>query len=158
MSNNIITEFYSAFEKLDAEEMVKCYHDEIIFKDPAFGQLSGDTAKNMWRMLCQNLKDKPFKLELKHVQADDETGRAQWCAEYVFSITGRKVYNQISAVFRFENGQIIEHSDNFNLYKWARQAFGITGILLGWTPWFKHQLNKKTSGLLAKFEKRHYAG
>ena len=32
-----IEKFYTAFTNNDAEAMVACYHDNIIFEDPAFG-------------------------------------------------------------------------------------------------------------------------
>lgn len=50
----IITQFYSAFQNLDAEGMINCYHEEVIFQDPAFGKLKGQDAKDMWRMLCES--------------------------------------------------------------------------------------------------------
>ncbi|WP_299159185.1 nuclear transport factor 2 family protein [uncultured Tenacibaculum sp.] len=43
----IIENFYKAFSKIDAEAMVQCYHEDIVFNDPAFGTLKGDKAKNM---------------------------------------------------------------------------------------------------------------
>ena len=49
--NSIIENFYQAFDALDSEGMVKCYHSEVKFEDPAFGMLTGEKAKNMWRML-----------------------------------------------------------------------------------------------------------
>ncbi len=53
---SVIEKFYQAFEELDAESMIECYHNEIIFEDPAFGVLKGEKAKNMWRMLCDSQK------------------------------------------------------------------------------------------------------
>ena len=58
----IINKFYESFQKLDSNGMVDCYHQDIVFEDPAFGILKGERAKNMWRMLCENQKGKDFKL------------------------------------------------------------------------------------------------
>lgn len=33
----LITRFYQAFQRLDAEAMVACYSDDVLFSDPAFG-------------------------------------------------------------------------------------------------------------------------
>ncbi|MCB9298566.1 MAG: hypothetical protein H6559_36450 [Lewinellaceae bacterium] len=41
------------------------------------------------------------------------------------------------ASFQFRDGKIIRHTDRFGFYRWARQAFGIPGLLLGWTGWFR---------------------
>ncbi|MEO0330845.1 MAG: nuclear transport factor 2 family protein, partial [Bacteroidota bacterium] len=44
----IIQRFYTAFQQLDPEKMVAYYDDDILFEDPAFGQLRGEQARNMW--------------------------------------------------------------------------------------------------------------
>lgn len=147
----LIEEFYAAFQERDAERMVACYHDDIVFTDPAFGELKGEHAKNMWRMLLQNSKD--LTLEFSDVSADEKSGKAHWDARYTFSQTGRKVVNQIEAKFEFKDGKISKHCDNFNLHSWAKQAFGMKGALFGWSRFFKRQLNAKTNHLLSKFER-----
>lgn len=150
---NLIENFYRSFENLDAEGMVECYHDEVTFEDPAFGILRGEHAKNMWRMLCNSQKGKDFKVKASDIKVINEKGKARWEAYYIFSRTGRKVHNIINAEFEFKNGKIINHTDNFDLYRWARQAFGFNGWLLGWTDVFKKKLNSQTNKLLSNFEK-----
>jgi len=151
--NNIIEQFYFAFQNLDAEKMVELYHTEIEFEDPAFGKLKGNKAKNMWQMLCKSSKE--LEITFSNIQYDSEKGSANWEAEYIFSKTGRKVHNMIRAEFEFKDGKIIKHKDNFNLHKWAIQAFGWKGIFLGWTPVFKSKLNKETNKLLDIYERRN---
>jgi len=150
----LIETFYSAFKNLDAETMVSCYHDDIVFEDPAFGILKGERAKNMWRMLCESQKGKDFKVTFSNIEADDKTGNAHWEAFYTFSKTRRKVHNVIKASFEFKNGKIIKHTDDFNLHKWAKQAMGFKGFLLGNTKFFKSKLNDQTNHLLSKFKER----
>jgi len=150
----LIETFYNAFKILDAETMVSCYHEAIVFEDPAFGILRGDRAKNMWRMLCESQKGKGFKIEFSNIEANEVIGTAHWEAFYTFSKTGRKVHNIIQAHFQFKDGKIITHTDDFNLYQWSKQAFGLKGILLGRTKLFKKKLNSQTNHLLLKFEKK----
>ena len=152
---SIIEKFYQAFENLDAESMVECYHKEIIFEDPAFGVLKGEKARNMWRMLCSSQKGKDFKVKASNIEFENQKGKAHWEAFYIFSKTGRKVYNIINAEFEFKDGKIIKHSDHFNLYRWSRQALGFKGLLLGWTSFFKKKLNAQTNKLLSKFEQNN---
>ena len=147
----LINKFYTAFNELDAETMSSCYHDEVVFDDPAFGELKGESARNMWRMLCQSQKGKDFKV--KHSEVTNNS--ANWEAFYTFSKTGRKVHNQIHANFEFKDGLIIRHSDNFDLHKWASQAMGLSGLLIGWSGFFKKKLQKQTNYLLHKFEQKH---
>ena len=147
----VIETFYKAFSALDAETMVACYHADIVFHDPAFGTLHGETAKNMWRMLCGSQKGKDFKIVFSDVVSDGSMGKAHWEAFYTFSKTGRKVHNIIDAAFVLRDGKIIEHRDHFDLYRWAGQAMGITGWMLGWTGFFKQKLQAQAQGMLERF-------
>lgn len=148
----VVEEFYEAFARLDAETMAACYHDEVVFSDPAFGTLKGKHARNMWRMLCASQKGKGFEVSYSNVRSAGKGVAAQWEAHYTFSATGNKVVNRIEAYFEFEEGKIIKHQDSFDLYKWSKQALGVKGTLLGWTTFFKRQLQRQTNALLAKYE------
>lgn len=155
---NVIEKFYTAFKALDAETMCECYVDDIVFEDPAFGQLKGDKAKNMWRMLCQSQKGKDFRIEFSDIQYEIDKGRAHWEAYYTFSKTNRNVHNIIDAEFIIRGNKIVQHVDRFDLYRWSRQAVGIPGYLIGWTPFFKRKLNKQTHKMLLRFEESRRRG
>ena len=60
---SLIKTFYDAFNNLDAETMLSCYHKDITFEDPAFGKLNNSKTKAMWKMLCDSQKgnEKKFK-------------------------------------------------------------------------------------------------
>ena len=148
-----IEKFYRSFKNLDAEGMAKCYHDNVVFEDPAFGVLKGEEARNMWRMLVSTPKSKNFKIEVSKITFKNDKGSATWQAWYSFGKKGRKVHNVIYANFEFEEGKIIRHMDQFNLYKWAKQALGLQGRFLGWTPIFKKKLNAQTNKKLTEFVK-----
>ncbi|WP_062055755.1 nuclear transport factor 2 family protein [Aquimarina longa] len=145
----LIEIFYTGLSNRDAEAMLSCYHDDVIFEDPAFGKLKGDRAKAMWRMLCKNGKD--LKIEFSEIESTINTGKAHWEAWYKFSKTGRLVHNKINAQFEFKDGKIIKHIDHFNLHRWASQAIGWKGKLLGGTGFFKKKLIKQTNKMLDKF-------
>ncbi|MEM9050499.1 MAG: nuclear transport factor 2 family protein [Bacteroidota bacterium] len=149
----LIEKFYNSFAKLDAEEMVKCYSDEVEFEDPAFGNLSGTRAKNMWRMLCESQKGKDFQVSFSNLRTEGNCVKVLWEAKYAFSKTGRKVHNKIDASFEIENGKILKHMDRFNLRIWASQALGFKGALLGGTSFFRNKLQSQTNRLLDKFER-----
>ncbi|MEY8848946.1 nuclear transport factor 2 family protein [Psychroserpens sp. XS_ASV72] len=147
----LIETFYNAFQKCDAETMISCYHDDIIFEDPAFGTLKGDRAKYMWLMLCESQKDKDFKVVFDNVDANDDSGSASWEAFYTFSKTGRKVHNKINAEFTFKDGKIITHIDSFDLHKWSKQALGLKGWVLGKTVYFRNKLQSQTNKMLNSY-------
>ncbi|GGX29590.1 nuclear transport factor 2 family protein [Aquimarina muelleri] len=146
---NLIEKFYTALNNRDAKTMISCYHDDVVFKDPAFGKLKGDKAKAMWQMLCKNAQN--FKVEFSLIKANNHNGSAHWEAWYTFSKTGKSVHNKIDAQFEFKDGKIIKHIDHFNLHKWASQALGWKGVLLGGTGFFKKKLIGQTNKMLDKF-------
>jgi ketosteroid isomerase-like protein len=148
----LIRRFYDAFGRRDAEGMAACYADDVRFSDPAFPDLRGKNAGDMWRMLCEAGKD--LRIEASEIDADDTTGRARWVAHYTFSATGRPVVNDIRASFRFQNGRIVEHRDVFDFGRWARQALGMPGLLLGWTGWMRGQVQARAAKGLASFQKK----
>ena len=148
MSKEIITSFYEAFSRRDAEGMVKHYADDVRFSDPVFTDLKGEEAKNMWRMLCERGKD------LVVVPSDITDSSAHWDATYTFSATKRKVLNRIDATFTFEGDKIKTHTDVFDLYAWTRMALGVPGILLGWTGFFQNTLRGKARAGLDDYAKK----
>nr|WP_298144845.1 nuclear transport factor 2 family protein [uncultured Pseudomonas sp.] len=146
----LITRFYQAFQQLDAETMASCYTADVRFSDPVFTDLRGREAGDMWRMLCARAKD--FSLTFDGVAADEYSGKARWIATYVFSQTGNTVVNHIEASFVFRDGKIAEHRDRFDLWRWARQALGMKGVLLGWAPPVQNAIRKQAAKGLAVYQ------
>lgn len=147
----LISRFYQAFQQLDAETMASCYAADVRFSDPVFTDLRGRDAGDMWRMLCA--KAQGFSLTFEGVAADELSGRARWVARYTFSQTGNTVVNHIEASFTFRDGKIIEHRDRFDLWRWAGQALGLKGLLLGWTPLVQNAIRQQAAKGLAAFQK-----
>ena len=150
----IVRAFYSSFEKKDAEGMVSHYHPQVLFKDPAFGVLEGEEASDMWRMLISK-GGANLKVELLETSGSDDAVKARWRAHYEFGKNKRKVVNEISATFEFRDGKIIQHIDEFDLWKWAVQAMGISGRLLGWTTFFKKKVRSRALRQLQKFRTKN---
>ncbi|WP_316632594.1 nuclear transport factor 2 family protein [uncultured Flavobacterium sp.] len=147
----LITKFYTAFANADAKTMCECYHPKIHFIDPAFGLLKEGEVSKMWEMLLLKSKGN-IKIEFSNVKADDSLGSANWVATYNFSKTNRKVINKIAAQFSFQDGLIIKHIDDFDVWKWSKQAFGPIGYLLGWTGFFQNKIQKQALSSLKKFQ------
>jgi hypothetical protein len=148
-NEELIKTFYTSFQNLDAEAMVRCYHSGIRFSDPVFPDLSQPEVIAMWKMLCSQAKN--FELTFTDIQANDRTGKAHWEARYDFSATGRPVHNKIDADFEFQDGKIIKHTDTFDFWKWSRMALGPAGLLLGWTPLLRKKVQKQARERLLKF-------
>ena len=125
--DDLIQRFYAAFDEHDGDTMAACYAPDAHFWDPVFGDLSGVEAGAMWRMLTGRSAD--LRIELPEHEANGETGSAHWIARYTFTQTGRKVVNDVHATFRFKDGLIADHRDEFDYKRWARQALGVAGRL-----------------------------
>jgi len=148
-NEQLIHDFYNSFKSKDYKAMQACYDDRATFSDAVFEGLTATETRAMWEMLIKSGKD--LSLDFENIWADDKSGRAEWVAHYTFSRTGRKVTNHIKAEFLFQSGKIIQHKDHFNFYRWASQALGLPGILLGWTPFIRNKVRAAAMKNLVSF-------
>ncbi len=148
----VIQRFYDAFAARDAETMAACYADDVVFEDPAFGELRGERARDMWRMLCRAGKD--LEVRASGIEAAEGRGHAHWEADYTFSATKRKVHNVVGARFVLRDGLIVDHRDTFDFGVWAGQAFGPVGSVLGRTPVLPFVMRQMANRQLDAFSKR----
>ena len=150
-----LDDFYTAFARLDADAMAACYAPGAQFDDEVFSLRGHDQVSGMWRMLCEATQAKnrdDWKLACSAIEAGDTTGKAHWEADYRFSASGRKVHNVIDAEFEFNDaGLITRHRDRFDFWGWSRQALGVPGLVLGWTPFFRRMVRTQAAVNLEKY-------
>lgn len=137
----LIHQLYMALQQLDAEGMMSCYHEEATFRDPVFILKSKEEIAAMWTLLCSRAKE--FELTFEQVEANDETGSAYIEATYLFSQTNRMVTNRITSAFEFKDGLIFRQTDQFNFWRWSRQALGFPGHLFGWSSFLQRAVQKR---------------
>lgn len=140
--------FFRAFSARDGETMAACYHADAQFTDPVF-TLRGSDVGAMWRMLCKRGRD--LRVESSDIQCRDDHGSATWQAWYTFSSTSRPVHNIVHSTFRMQSGLILEQSDQFAFWRWSRQALGLPGVLLGWTPLLRNKIRAAAASSLRQF-------
>lgn len=128
----LIDRLYRALDGADGEAMAALYAPDASFRDPAFGALHGSEVGDMWRMLCSQSTD--LSVTATGIEADERRGSAAWVARYTFSATGRMVENRVRASFRFADGLIADHHDEFSMWRWSRQALGPQAFVLGSNP------------------------
>jgi uncharacterized protein len=145
-----IERFYAAFGQCNGAAMTAEYTRDAHFRDPAFGDLHGADVGAMWRMLTSRATD--LKIELHEHEANEESGSAHWIARYTFS-TGRPVVNDIQAKFRFANGKIADHVDEFDFRRWAKQALGPSGTLVALLPPLRSKARAKALDQLEAFKR-----
>ena len=142
-----IETLYTAFRMLDAARMEACYAHGARFDDPAFALQGRERIGSLWRMLCEGIAAQgraDWRIDVEDLVVYGEgaaaVGHAHWEPRYRFGPTGRRVHNLIDATFSFDaDGLILTHRDDFDFWRWSRQAIGLRGALFGWAPWFKRQ-------------------
>jgi limonene-1,2-epoxide hydrolase len=153
MNNSaLIDNFYRAFQRKDYQTMQNLYATNATFSDPVFVNLNSEQVRCMWEMLLTASTD--LSITFKNVQDNPVGATCDWEAVYTFTLTGKKVHNIIHAQFVIENGKIVSHRDQFDLYRWSRMAFGFKGLLLGWTSFMQNQIRTKAGNRLTSFMKK----
>jgi hypothetical protein len=148
-NEQLIHQFYTAFQNKDFRTMQNAYHPKGKFSDPVFQNLSSEEVQAMWQMLITSGSD--LKLIFNKVQANDSKGSAHWEAWYTFSGSGRKVHNIIDANFEFKDGKIYWHRDHFYFWRWSKMALGTSGLLLGWSSFLRKKVRRTANSRLLKF-------
>ena len=144
--------FYEAFAVRDHYTMGLLYADQATFSDPVFPLLNAKGARMMWKMLLSRAED--FGIEVK-VREDSPTHAAvDWVAYYTFGATGRPVVNRIHSEMSIANGRIVRHVDQFSVWRWASQALGVKGVLLGWSPMMRNRVRSQAARSLNEFARR----
>ena len=146
----LLENYFLAFSKQQAKEMIACYHPEVTYYDPVFKHLNALDVRQMWEMLLDQRKG-AIQIEYGNISADENSGKVKWNATYIFSKTHRKVVNRVSSEFEFKNGLIFNQKDTFNLWRWSRQAFGLKGLLFGWTSFMQTKIRTMARQSLFKF-------
>jgi len=145
VSAELLTRFYDAFARKDAETMAACYHSDAAFSDPVFPMLNHDETCAMWRMLVGRAQDFSLTYEVK---GED---RVEWVARYTFTKTGRSVVNRVKSQFGFQDGLILAQRDGFDFPRWLRQALGFKGLLFGHTRLMQAAARKEARKSLDAF-------
>ena len=146
-----VQRLYAAMSDHDGGAMSACYAPEATFTDPVFVGLHRGEPQDMWRMLMSRASDLTVDL-VEHDADDHGRGTAHWVAHYAFGPQRRRVVNDVRSVFRFDDaGRIVDQQDDFDFWRWARQALGRPGLLLGWTPVLQHKVRDTSRAQLAAF-------
>jgi ketosteroid isomerase-like protein len=154
-AEQLIRTFYTNFQQGDWKGMLTVYHPDIFFYDPVFGNLESPQVAAMWEMLLSSAWG--LDLQFGRMTTGEGYGSCYWTATYLFTSTGRKVVNKGKALFKFSEGKIIEHHDDFSLWEWSAQALGWRGLLFGWTSVLQNKVRQKARNSLERFMGRKMA-
>ena len=127
--NALITQFYQAFQRLDAEAMSACYTDDVVFSDPAFGELRGRDAGDMWRMLTTRAKD--FSLTFDNVRSDERTRRRPLGGDVPVQPDRQHRGQRHSGTFRVSRRQDLRASRQLRYVGLVPTGAGFQGAVVG---------------------------
>ncbi len=148
----LVIKFYTAFRNKNYQEMISCYSEDILFRDPIFQSLKGYEVGAMWRMLIE--RSQSLEIKFSKPYREGEILKINWESTYLFEKKNRLISNKTIAQFRFKNGLISEHTDYFSLWSWARMASGVSGFLFGWLPLLQNKIQEEAKRGLKLFIKR----
>ena len=140
---------YEAFTKRDGDAMARLYSPDAIFSDPVFPRLSGAQVGGMWKMLCGRSTDLTIRYSLD--EASGEVITIRWWADYSFGKERRRVRNRVTSRLVVRDGRIVRQEDRFGFWRWAAQALGATGVILGWAPPLRNRIRRQAAESLARF-------
>lgn len=151
-----VKQLYAALGKRDGDAMAALYTPQARFSDPIFTDLQGPEVGAMWRMLCSQAQE--LRVEVRDIETAGGMGSATWDAWYLFGGNDLPVPNVGKAQFSFRDGLISQHVDDWHFHKWASQALGTKGKMLGWTKPFHAQVSRQARGRLERFMAKERPG
>lgn len=129
--------FFTALANRDAQGMAACYAYGARFEDPVFELQGHREIMGRWSLLFDHPAPAAdvWTLSFHSLHTLHNRGNARWEPTFVHLPTGRVVHNIVYSQFNFDDdGLITLQRDNFDFWRWARQAYGFLGLMMGWTP------------------------
>jgi len=144
-TRSALTHFYDSLARRDGEAMAAMYASDAEFEDPIF-RLKGPDIGKMWIALTRRARD--FSIAYTIAQAAPGHGTVELTARYLYG-SRRPVTNVILSEIEFEKGLIVRHRDQFDFPRWAAQALGVPGRLLGRFEFFRRAVSRKAARALS---------
>ncbi|MDQ6893628.1 MAG: nuclear transport factor 2 family protein [Acidobacteriota bacterium] len=149
-TREVLTRFYDALSRRDGETMASLYSKDAAFEDEVY-ELQGEDVGKMWRGLMS--KAKTLTVSYTIAKAGSGSGTVEWTARYDFP-GGGPVVNVILSELELENGKIVRQRDRFDFRRWAAQALGTKGRLLGRFEWFRRAVSRTAANRVGVPPKR----
>ena len=137
----LLTRFYDALSRRDGETMAAAYSPDAVFEDEVY-RLKGADVGKMWKGLMSRAKTLTVSYTIARAAAG--SGTVEWTARYVFP-GGGPVVNVILSELELADGKIVRQRDRFDFPRWAAQALGWKGKLLGRFEWFRRAVSREVA-------------
>lgn len=137
--------YFIALAQRDWEAMGACYHEGARFNDQVFHQLDAREVRAMWKLTLSDAVD--MRVTFSILEENAGGGRVRWNAWYT-DADGRRVHNFVTSTFVLKDGLILRQDDEFDFWRWSRQALGFPGLILGWTTWLRGRVRDRAMSRL----------
>ncbi|MCA1582574.1 MAG: nuclear transport factor 2 family protein [Acidobacteria bacterium] len=137
----VLTAFFDALARRDGEAVAAFYAPGARFEDEIF-KLEGADVGKMWAALLRG--SKTLEVSYTIARAGAGSGTVEWTARYVYP-GGGPVVNVILSELELAEGKILRQTDRFDFPRWAAQALGPAGRLLGGFAWFRRAVSRKAA-------------
>jgi hypothetical protein len=149
-NREVVTAFFTGYQRHQADSMIACLHPEVEFSDLAFQRITGAQVQAMWRWFCEKPVEVPsFEL------TKDEGDRVQARYRVKYSLEGGRVVDYvIVADFTLQSSKIVRQVDTPTIsnFAFARMALGFPACLLALTPLFKTVIRSGMRKKLTRFQ------
>jgi uncharacterized protein len=145
----VASRFYEAFMVRDHYTMGLLYANHATFRDPVFPRLTAQGTRLMWQMLLSEAED--LAIDVNIIEDTPDRARVDWVARYTFTPTKRPVVNRVHTEMAIAAGKIVQQVDDFSFWRWAGQALGWRGWLLGYTPLVRDKVQRQAAKSLTEF-------
>jgi hypothetical protein len=155
----VVGRFFEAFALGDWQSMARCYHDKASFSDPVYPDLREERIVYMWHQLLAAATTAESKgssnnalclnnlqLEYKVLFGDERKAQVQWFATYQYG--KRPVRNEVLSTLAIWDDKIVRQVDEFNFWRWSRQARGLPGLAFGAMPWYQRSVQRSAQSRL----------
>ncbi len=148
----IVTQFFEAFAKHDWRSIARCYHDKASYSDPLFPDLRGERIVYMWYQMLgtagakQTHSMNDLNLEYRILFGDERKAQVEWTANYVYA--GRYVRIEGLTTLAIWDDKIVRHVNEYNFWRWIRQAKGLTGLVFGGLPAYQRNVQRSAQSLV----------
>ena len=146
----LIETLYASIRDGNASAAASCYAADAHFEDIAFRLDGRDRILQMWRMVCSQ----KVEITFDSLVASEHKGSGHWVARYTFRDTGRRVVNDITSKFVFQDGRIKDHRDQCSAMAWAWQAYPFPKSLIAGliSPLRRHKAQQKLEDFIEHSE------
>lgn len=157
----LVRRMFESLNRLDAGAVRGCYHPNATFHDPVLSLIGQDQIAALWAMICASARSSGtlpsgqpagvrWGITLRTLSADETHGHADWDAYDRYAGAGRQTQTRIRSRFDFQDGLILRQCDDFQFWRWAHQALGWRGTLLGWTPMVRNSVRTQALSALVR--------